>query len=200
MATTAWDIAGLARAEWEMLPLDTRLRIAAGPYLDSWGYDLARARVLYDLPDAMRADRVELGPGDSRLTNCSTLTTSLLTSCYPSAPWTVEEYGDLQVFADRLPDRPDAPVQAVVRMGIGRAVQSPTLGVWHLVQGWRTFDPTGPRYSGHALLVLGDPNGEGVQVLEATSRRGIGPRYRRSTWSELRREYGYSLHLAVLVE
>jgi hypothetical protein len=198
VAVTAWEIAGLSRAEWVRHALDIRIRLAAGPYLDSWDYDLRTARVLYDLPDAMRADRVELAPGDARLTNCSTLTTSLLTSCFPDAPWTVQEYGDLQVFGDRLPGNPDAPVQAVVRMGVGKAVAQHVPGAWHLVQGWRTFEPSGPRYSGHAFLVLADRDGDGCLVLEATSRRSIGPRYRRSTWADLRREYGHSLHLAAL--
>tara|TARA_R110002126_G_scaffold36707_1_gene111363 strand:+ start:1239 stop:1844 length:606 start_codon:yes stop_codon:yes gene_type:complete len=198
MSITAWEIAGLTREEWVRHSLDIRIRLAAGPYLDSWDYSLRKARVLYDLPGAMRADRVEWSAGDERVTNCSTLTASLLTSCFPAAPWTLDEYGDLQVFADRLPSRPSAPIEAVTRMGIGYPVGVLQAGAWHLVQGWRTFDPDTPHYSGHAFLVLADREGDGILVLEATSRRSIGPRYRRSTLEELRREYSHTLHLAEL--
>lgn len=198
MTVNAWDLAGLTRAQWLGQGLDQRLRLAAGPYIDGWGYDLRDARVLYDLPDAMRADRIEISAGEPRLTNCSTLTTSLLTSVYPDAPWTLQEYGDLQVFADRLPAHPASPIEAVERMGVGRATVDPAPGCWHLVQGWRTFDPQTPRYSGHAFLVLADGNGDGVQVLEATSRRGIGPRYRSATWADLRDEYPAGLYIAAL--
>lgn len=192
---TAWEIAGLTRAEWVRHALDIRIRIAAGPYLSGWGYSIkwGTARVLYDLPDAMGADRVEWEVGNARLTNCSTLTTSLLTSCYPDAPWTTREYGDLQVYADRLPDRPDAPIDAVERMGIGQRKDKPSPGKWHLLQGWRSFDPP----SGHALLAL-TLTGYDVQVLEATSRRGIGPRYRMTTQAGLALEYGAGLHWAEL--
>lgn len=193
---TAWDIAGLSREEWVRHSLDIRLRIAAGPYLDSWDYSISQGKVLYDLPDAMHADRVEWTTGD-RVTNCSTLTASLLTSVFPDAPWTLREYADLQVYADRLPGAPDAPIRAVVRMGIGKSSDG-IPGEWHLVQGWRTFDPKTPRYSGHAFLVLMDDTGDGILVLEATSRRNIGPRYRRTTWADLEREYSAGLYIAVL--
>jgi hypothetical protein len=193
----AWDIAGLTREEWVRHSLDVRIRIAAGPYLDSWDYDIRKGKVIYDLPDAMRADKVEWAAGDERVTNCSTLTASLLTSCFPDAPWTLREYGDLQVFGDRLPENPDAPIQAVIRMGIGTNSGS-VPNRWHLVQGWRTFIPETPKYSGHAFLVLSDKQGDGILLLEATSRRNIGPRYRRTTWTELGREYTQGLHVAVL--
>jgi hypothetical protein len=193
---TAWAVAGLTRREWVRHALDIRIRIAAGPYLDSWDYSIewGKAKVLYDLPDAMGAEGVEWKAGDGRLTNCSTLTASLLTSVYPDAPWTMREYGDLQVFKDRLDaGQTDSPIRAVERMGIGKRVDKPTEGKWHLVQGWRSLDP--PR--GHAFLVLAfdDVN---LQVLEATSRRSIGPRYKTTTLAELQREYSKALHWAAL--
>lgn len=191
---TAWEVAGLTRADWVRHALDIRFRIAAAPYMQGWSYGLAGAKVLYDLPDAMYADSVEWEPGDAKITNCSTLTTSLLTSAYPDAPWTSREYGDLQVFADRLPAAPDAPVQAIQRMQIGRPVSKLTPGWWHLVQGWRSFDPP----SGHAFLVLAAREGDGVEVLEASSRRNVGPRYRVTTWTSVVAEYAAAVYLAVL--
>lgn len=197
MTIKAWDVAGLTRDEWEVHSLDIRIRLAAGPYLSGWGYSYAGPKVLFDLPDAMGADGVELEPGEQQNTNCSTLTASILTSVFPSAGWTLREYGDLQVFADRLPENPDAPVQAVNRLGIGMIVENLLPGKWHLVQGWRTFDPSKSKYSGHAFLVLLEHDGS-VLLLEATSRRNEGPRYRRTTIMELEREYGDGLHYAAL--
>jgi hypothetical protein len=194
---TAWSISGLQREEWVRHALDIRIRLAAGPYLDSWDYSIkwGTAKVLYDLPDAMRADGIELGPGDARLTNCSTLTASILTSVYPDAPWTLQEYGDLQCFKDRLDAGTwDSPVRAAERMDIGLRVAKLVPGEWHLVQGWRSHDPP----NGHAFLVLA---GEGsLQVLEATSRRSIGPRYKTTTLAELKREYSAGLHWARLIK
>ena len=200
MSMNSWDLSGFTRLEWVQVPMDTRIRLAAAPYMNGWGYDLSSARVLYDLPDDMKADGVEWGLGDRRVTNCSTLTTSPLTSVFPDCPWTLTEYGDLQVFGDRLPDHPDSPIQAAVRMKVAREVTDPPPGQWCLVQGWRTFDPSGPRYSGHAFLVRTDREGDGITVLEASSRNGIGPRYRRTTWTDLRGEYPHSVHLGVLTD
>ena len=195
--TTAWEVAGLTEADWVRHSLDIRIRIAAAPYMDGWGYDIASPKVLYDLPDAMHADGIEWASG-AKVTNCSTLTCSLLTSVCPDVPWGVQEYGDLQVYADRLPDEPDAPVQAVARMGIGFVAQGLTPGQWHLVQGWRTFDPQTPRYSGHAFLVLADDTGDGIEVLEATSLGGVGPRYRSTSWAELVSDYSAGIYVATL--
>jgi hypothetical protein len=198
MTITAWVMGGLQRDHWLQHSLDIRIRIAAAPYMQGWGYSLSGPKVLYDLPDAMGADRIEWSSGGAKLTNCSTLTTSLMTSVRPDCPWTLQEYGDLQVFGDRLPDNPDAPVQAVARMGAGVAVTDPRPGAWHLVQGWRTFEPSIPKWSGHAFLVLADRVGEGLLMLEASSRRNVGPRYRRTTWAGLRGEYPAGLYLAAL--
>jgi hypothetical protein len=189
---TAWEVAGLTREEWVRHALDIRIRIAAGPYLSGWGYHRTAPKVLYDLPDAMRADGIEVEADEALVINCSTQTVSLLTSAFPDAPWSLREYGDMQVFGDRLPDSPDAPVRAAERMGIGRSEAGPVMGEWHLVQGWRTLNPP----NGHAFLVLFDD--DGLLVLEATSRRGIGPRYRRTTLALLKLEYDAGLFWCVL--
>ena len=117
---------------------------------------------------------------------------------YPDAPWTDREYGDLQVYADRLPAHPGSPIEAVARMGVGISVTTLARGRWHLVQGWRTFDPQTPRYSGHAFLVLAAHSGDSITVLEATSLSNEGPRYRSTTLTALRAEYPAGVHLGLL--
>lgn len=198
----AWQAAGLASAEeWERHSLDIRIRLAAQPYLaGDWGYDEDNPAVLWSLPSAMRADKLV---GRSRLTNCSTMTTSILTSVAPTKPWTLQEYGDLQVFADRLPAT-DSPVVAVVRMGLGAVADGFRSGEWYLVQGVRVApeEDNHGTFRGHAFLVLVLDDGR-LLILEATSRRGadgeqIGPRYRITTADDLRAEYPAALHLAQL--
>lgn len=191
--STAWGAAGLTRDCWERHSLDIRIRLAAAPYMQGWSYSLSQPGVLWDLPADMKASSLV---GRSTATNCSTLTTSLLTSVWPTRPWGLLEYGDLQVFGNRLPST-DSPVRAVVRVGVGVAVTTWACGEWYLVQGVRRGpeDPAG--FSGHAFLVL--CLGEGVlQVLEATSRSGLGPRYRDTTPEALAAEYPAALHLARL--
>jgi hypothetical protein len=218
MPLTAWEIAGLDQDYWCKHSLDIRIRLTAAGYLGGdWSYSLSAPKVLYDLPAAMRADSLEiseiqLADGDNiyaylappdRVTNCSTMTVSMLTSVFPNAPWTQEDYGDLQVYADRLPDRPDSPIDAVERAGVGVRVELLEPERWHLVQGWRTFDPSTPKYSGHAFLVLANDTGGIDQVLEATSRtdnsgRKIGPRYRTVSLETLKQDYDEGVYLAVL--
>ena len=189
MTLRAWEVAGLARDYWEKHALDIRVRLAAAPYLRGWRYRLSSPRMAYALPDAMGFD-LQAKDGD-RFTNCSTMTVSLLTSIFPSAPWSREEYGDLQVFKGK---QPDSPIRAVVRMGVGEAVDTLVDGSWHLVQGWRRL---GESPSGHAFLVL--KKGDVVTVLEASSRENnVGPRYRETTVSRLRGEYPAAFLIAEL--
>ena len=204
MALTAWDISGLSIDYWGEHSLDVRIRLAAAGYLGGdWSYSLSAPKVLYDLPSAMRADSLEISElqldyGDNRITNCSTMTVSLLTSVYPNAPWSQEDYGDLQVYADRLPGQPGSPIDAVERAGVGERVDALVPGRWHLVQGWRTFEPSIPRYSGHAFLVLAGDDGDIDQLLEATSLSNIGPRYKEITFAQLQKDYSKGLYMAVL--
>ncbi|NRA04372.1 MAG: hypothetical protein HRU00_17425 [Myxococcales bacterium] len=200
MSVHAWQAAGMDSPEhWERHGLEMRIRLAAQPYMDgSWGYDLHEPAVLWTLPEDMRASKVV---GRSKKTNCSTLTTSLITSAHPTKPWTLLEYGDLQVFGERLPAT-DTPIQAVVRMGLGEAVEGFVNRRMHLVQGVRRLpgDPKG--FSAHAYLVRKRKDGT-LMVIEATSLKGangqpIGPRYRRASIDDLRKQYPAALHIAVL--
>lgn len=200
MTLTAWEISGLDADYWEKHALDIRIRLTAAGYLGGdWNYSLSKPKVLYDMPDAMRMNSLEISElelkyGDNRITNCSTMTASVLTSVFPSAPWNVQDYGDLQVFADRLPASPDSPIRAVERVGVGHHVLSLVPGRWHLVQGWRSLSPP----SGHAFLVLSDESGDIDQILEATSIDNIGPRYKKTNLDSLKKQYAAGLHFAVL--
>lgn len=187
----AWHLCGLSRADWVALGLSVRIRLAASLYL-GWYYDHADPHVAYESP-GIPAGLVRNGRTAYAGIDCSTLTASVLTACYPDAPWTSREYGDLQVFEDRLPANPSAPVTACIRMRIAHMQPDLTLGRWHIVQGWRTLDP---RPSGHAFLVQAGPGT--ALVLESTSWRGIGPRWRYTTPTSLRDAYPAGLYIARL--
>lgn len=204
MITTAWEAAGLTQSHWLKHSLDIRLRLAAQPYMDGgWSYSLSSPKILWAPPAGMRIDKLVYGAG-SKVTNCSTLTCSLITSVRPDVGWTVEDYGDLQVYADRLPDRPDSPIQAVVQQGIAERVDGPVARRWCLVQGVRELTVENgalASFSGHAFMVRRD--GTTLTVIEATSRKDadglpIGPRYRQTTREDLVQEYKYALYWALL--
>lgn len=183
----AWEMHGLTLAEWMSRPLDTRIRLAAAPYMCGWKY--GGPKVAFESPSVPTS----LVSTTERLTNCSTLTASVLTATYGDRPWTSQEYGDLQVFADRLPANPDSPIDAVVRLGIGDRTVTYLTGHWHLLQGWRSLNPP----SGHAMLVFAFPDGR-LLVLESSSINGIGPRYKVVTQAELAAAYKHSRYLAIL--
>ena len=190
MASTAHDLCGFTLTRWNRLPLTYRLRFAAGLYL-GWRYhriDVGFAFASPGVPESLIRP-----PFTQHTINCSTLTASVLTACFPSSPWGSRGYGDLQVFADRLPDNPDSPIQAVEHAGIGsRVADTFAPNMWHLVQGWRTLDP--PR--GHAFLMRDD--GDSLLVLEATTN--IGPRWKRTTRKRLHRDYPAALYAAAIGE
>ena len=188
--STANDAAGLTEASWCRHALDIRIRLAAAPYMVGWGYSVSSPRVAFESP-GVPSSLV----GGARLTNCSTLTASLLTSAFPDHPWTEREYGDLQVFADRLPESPWSPISAAVRMGVAKSTTDFHPRRWSLVQGWRSL---GANPSGHAFLAFADSDSESLLVLEATSIDGIGPRYKTTTATALRESYPAGLYIGVL--
>lgn len=206
---TAWGLAGLDRDYWEKHSVDIRIRLAAAPYVADWGYALQYPFSLYDIPDAMKADRIEvtesgLDNAANRVTNCSTMTMSILTSVYPSAPWNEASYKKLQIYAEEALDNPDSPIDAAEAVGVGIRVAAFADGRWHLVQGIRKHvveDGRLTAFSGHAFLVL--RVGDLLHVLEATSLpdssgQKIGPRYKIVTEKQLREQYPKALYLAVL--
>lgn len=211
MVLTAWQLAGLEEDYWEKHSLDIRIRISAAPYVADWGYSLTNPHTLYDIPEAMHANRIEvteltIDDTEVRKTNCSTMTMSILTACYPSALWTTAHYKKLQLYAEEVLDNPDAPIDAVVAVGVGVRVEGFVDGEWHLVQGIRkhkVVDGKLVSFSGHAFLV--QRIGDVLHILEATSlkdSRGvqIGPRYKLSSETELRKRYPKALYIAVLKE
>ena len=185
---TPWALCGLSEEDWLALPLGVRLRLAASCYL-GWGYARHYPHVAYQSPGVPES----LISTVDRGTNCSTLTVSLLTACYPRAGWDAEDYGDLQVYGDRLPARPDAPCQAAERRGVAVRASGYLVGRWHLVQGWRAL---GEAPSGHAFLVLG--RAADLLVLEASAAHG--PRTRATSIGALSREYPAGLYACALVE
>lgn len=173
-------------------PLRERIHAAAKPYLaGTWRYGRT-PRVEWPWPRGIRGPAMAGAPIDREI-DCSTLTASVLMRCYPDAPWTPQDYADLQVFDAR---RLDSPIAAVVRAGVGVAAEHPTAETWTLVQAWRSVQPP----SGHAFLVYdrGDLRSGTVDVLESTSRGLLGPRWRTTTWAALRAAYPAALYLARL--
>lgn len=194
MTASAWTLADLSLASWESLPLDTRIALAYAPY-QGWPYRVgSRPAVAYESP-AVPSSLV--GPRDRGI-DCSTMTASILTAVYPRAGWTDADYRDLQIFDA---SRKDSPMDAVERRGVGRRTPTVTVngsvfgsfvpGRWHLVQGWRR------KGTGHAYLVHAATDGT-LTVVESTSLRGRGPRWRTTTESALRADYDAALYVAVL--
>lgn len=183
-AATAWTLADLSQSAWETLPLDTRIALAYAPY-QGWPYRVgSRPAVAYESP-AVPSSLV--APRDRGI-DCSTMTASILTAVYPRAGWTDIDYRDLQIFDA---GRRDSPMDAVERRGVGRRVAAFVPGRWHLVQGWRK------KGTGHAYLVHAATDGT-LTVVESTSIRGRGPRWRTTTEAALRADYDAALYVAVL--
>lgn len=196
---SAWERIGLSLMLWRSLGLRLRIELAAAGYL-GYGYNFGDPKFAYPFP-GVGTGRV-VTDGKPAVTNCSTMTATLLPQIYPSHKWEAQHYGDLQVFADRLPHRPAAPVEAAIEVGVAHAVDKFTPGVWFLVQGWHRFDPDHPdrgkKYAGHAFFVYAEP--DWLTILEASPGGNGGPRWMRKTESQLRDYYGKGLHIAALEE
>jgi len=191
MSGTAWELAQLTVDEWRALPLTARILSGLGLYAD-WGYSLLEPRVAFSSPSI--PSRI-IEPA-AKVTNCSTLTASLVTAAYPGGRWTAETYGMLQVFRELLPAT-DTPVQAVEIAGVGGRSGVFVEGEWHLVQGVRRRAEHG--FSGHAILAQAFPGGA-LMVVEAWGNKdgGPGPRIRWTDLGGLQREFPAAVHIAVL--
>lgn len=167
MTVPAWSLCDLPHDAWVGLPLGLRLRLAAGLHL---GWHYTPKGVKPAVPFAAGSIPADLVKPDARVTACSTFALALLMAAYPDAPWTMKEYGELQSFAELLPARPFACLDAVERMGVGERVTTPVPQAWHFVQGWVSLKPPFP---GHAFLAW--PDGSVALILQAASTGGIGP-------------------------
>lgn len=190
MGDLAHALCGFSESEWLALSLTARIRLTASLYL-GWGYSLRDPQFAHWHP-ALPQSRVR-PPFTASVTNCSSHTASQLIACYPRNPWTETEYAELQVFRELLEaGRDDSPMDAIERVGVGNRTGGFIDYSWHLVQGWRSFDPP----SGHAFLVYSGPHG--LIMLEATSRGYVGPRWQVTTEAALRLRYTKALHIGVL--
>ena len=164
---TAWDLCHLSLDEWVDLRLELRIRLAAGAFL-GWRFTTSNPRVPFSAPGYPDS----IVDPESRATNCSTLTSAMIAACYPKAGFDMAAYSQMQVYAEHLPEHPDAPIECVERLDIGEAVVGWSWNHWHLVQGYRSL---APRWDGHALLCR--PDATGVLVLDAGGT--VGPRFMR---------------------
>lgn len=184
----------------DRLPLPARLRYAAADLL-GYRYAHASGSVRFPRPfGPFGADHPLVDPG-VRLIDCSSMTTYLVMRAFPWVLWTAQDYGDLQVFADRImedPRRPFAPIEAVEHRGVGSRVRDPEalpVGAICLVQVWRSLPPDVPR--GHALIA--EVVHAGIRLWHSTDKHsGIGPCTELSTWHALRKQAPAGMMVAAL--
>ena len=171
------ELIGFKQATYEGLPLDARIWMAAGPLL-SMRYGGPRSP--YDTPPQSFKRGTTI--------NCSSMTWAILSTVYPNAGWTAQDYRDFQIFDAA---RQWSPIEAVERRRVGDQVESPHPGAWHLVQGWRNSG------SGHAFLIQ-CLSVDRIGVLQSTSRGSCGPVYTVEDVGWLERNYDAGYRMAVL--
>lgn len=189
---TPWGRFNLTREAWEALPLYVRLGLAACLHLD-WVYGAGK------FPYRCGAIPANLVNELARTTNCSTFTTAILSAAYPSIPWTIQDYQDLQIYSIA---RPLSPIEAVARRRVGEIVEEPVEGKLHLVQGWRTFGkpatatrpPVKP--SGHSFVARRE--GDLLRVLQVANE--VGPKWSYTTIADVEEEYRAALGFARLLD
>lgn len=182
------------------LPLPARLRYAAADLL-GWRYAHTSGAVRFPRPfGPFGADHPLVDPA-GRAIDCSSMSTYLVMRAFPWVAWTDQDYGDLQVFSDRImeePRRPYAPIEAVEHRGVGSRVRDPEVlpvGAICLVQVWRSLPPDVPR--GHALIAEVMPRG--IHLWHSTDKHGgIGPCTEPSTWDALRKQAPAGMMVAAL--
>jgi len=127
-----------------------------------------------------------------RFIDCSSQTTYVEMSIFPEVAWNEDDYGDMQTFADRLPDRPFCSVEATERRGVGSRVLNPSylpVGTWGKVQGWRRL---GPSPSGHSMLfeVL---EGGLLRIWQSSIKVPDGPGYYVTSAAALKSDYSTAI-------
>lgn len=173
------------------LPLDVRVRLAVA---DLVGYRYGRQVTYPASRPGLPSELVQSGPA---LIDCSSATAYvLLTAC--RGRWTFERYDELQIVDAR---RPWSPIEALELAGAGSRTDGPVPGTWSLCQAWGddSLEDGDGVEDGHSRLVHVDPDGDGLLVFESTSRdSGIGPRWSRTTHTELVRRYAAGVRYAAL--
>jgi hypothetical protein len=165
------------------LPLETRIRIAAS-YTLGFRYGTG-ASVRF--PSPYPGVTVKISPHSSQI-DCSSFTAWILSVVYPDAPWDKTTYGDMQIFDAA---RPWSPIEAVERAGVGSRTASRVPGAWALCQAWKDArtDDGDSLGGGHARIIRFDEEGDGVLVLDSSTRSSRGPGWSRITWDKLQALY-----------
>ena len=140
------------------------------------------------------------GHTGSATTDCSRAVEAILAGIYGSR--VTAEHKALMIFD---PSQPFSPVEACERLGIGREVETPIPGCWHVVQGWRVLDSRGwvpdpsPSPNGHAFLFyqLPAPMAGSSILINANVTR---PWLRRVTWGEACGPYRAGVRLCALID
>lgn len=133
---------------------------------------------------------------DHHFIGCSSLTTFEIMATTPDIPWTIEDYGDLQTFQDRLPGRPLCALEAVERRQIAHRIDSPDALRLHadytagrpciLIAGWRKTGSTAADFRGHSMIAIVRPHD--LLVLESTTIVD-GLRKTVTTWPDLKKRF-----------
>lgn len=138
------------------------------------------------------------GPGGRTSTNCCIAVEDVLALLYGDR---VRQQHAAFMVLD--PSQPFSPADACAELGIGRLVDTPVHGRWHVVQGWRALDGNGwvpdpsPSPNGHTFLFYEPASGvpgAGRLLNANTTRPWVLPR----TWGEARGPYRAGVRLAVL--
>jgi len=165
-------------------PLETRIRIAAS-YTLGFRYGTG-ASVRF--PSPIPGVDVTLSPYSSQI-DCSSFTAWILSVVYPDAAWDKKTYQDMQIFDAA---RPWSPLEAAQRAGVATEIsQEPVPGRWALCQAWKDArtDDGDSLGGGHARLIRFDDEGDGVLVLDSSTRSSRGPGWSRITWDKLKALY-----------
>lgn len=179
---------GLDQAAFAALPLGVRIRLAAFDFL-GWRYSRTN-----NFPAARPGMPAGLArPGVPNLgIDCSSQGSYIVITATPKGLWTPERYGELQIFDAK---QPWSPLDAVERAKVGRKVDAPVPGRWHVTQRWQdasTADGT-PLSGGHFRVSYCEPTDPDLLfVIESTNRAHpaggeVGPTWSVARVSELRK-------------
>lgn len=149
--------AGLDLASFSRLSLDLRIRLAA---MDLLGWRYSRSNSFPAARPGMPAQLAKPGVPNLGI-DCSSLGSYVLITATPAGLWDSARYAELQIFdaAQRW-----SPMDAVERAKVGRKVESPLPGRWHVSQRWSTGG------SGHFRLARADEaDADRLLVIESTN-------------------------------